>query len=366
MAAFLICHLVKPLHIGNKSFCCSIKFISSVSQKTMSNSHKPKKHHFVPECYLKNFKTGANLYTLDVRKVQKGYREKVKSNHPGKICYYEDYYKIKDEHVDSQFKLHEYEELFVETSVLKRLENKYSDLQKKIEVEHELCISEAVEISDLIIQLKIRNPYWFEHILEPRKKEWIEFAMDEIINEMQEENRFSSIPQEAKKKLCDEFKESIMNDPNYAKKIQLYSLIERERSSDRNNKSYRAAMLKGKWVLLISPPLGPYFITTDNPGFSIRENDPKVYNTAFTAGYAYHFPLSPQFCLLITDFLDEPKLYSSKDKKSISTLKIDGNRVLQINNCSIQLINRLAIGSQEWYLEEIGKLNSPNYPESNI
>jgi len=38
----------------------------------MTKQQVPKKHHFVPECYLKRFMLGGKLVTLDIRKVQKG------------------------------------------------------------------------------------------------------------------------------------------------------------------------------------------------------------------------------------------------------------------------------------------------------
>lgn len=38
------------------------------------NEQKAKKHHFVPECYLKNFVVDKDLFTLDIKKLQKDIR----------------------------------------------------------------------------------------------------------------------------------------------------------------------------------------------------------------------------------------------------------------------------------------------------
>lgn len=293
-------------------------FVNSSEEylRTMDKTQKPKKHHFVPECYLKNFMTDKDLYTLDLSKVLKGYKAQPKSSQPGMICYYEDYYKIEAEFADNQFKLNDYDELFIETEVLRKLEGKYNSLYQKITSSNKLSFTEAVDLSDFIIQIKVRNPYWLEHTLKMHKDEWIDNSMDNIFNSsFLKEERFARIPEEIQRLVYDHVRESNKADPDYAKKIQLYGLIQRYSENDERNELFREAIIKSEWLLLVSPLYGPYFITSDNPGFSISQNDNLIYNTRFIKGFAFHFPLSARFCLLITDALVDNNAYVKKNIK---------------------------------------------------
>ncbi len=97
----------------------------------MNKSHYPKKHHFVPQVYLRNFTDGAKLYVLDVGKVQKGYREAPIQKSTSQICYFENYYRINSELGNSQFRLDAYDALYIELQVFKQLENRYPKNSRK-------------------------------------------------------------------------------------------------------------------------------------------------------------------------------------------------------------------------------------------
>ncbi|MBD0360687.1 MAG: DUF4238 domain-containing protein, partial [Nitrososphaeraceae archaeon] len=308
----------------------------------MKNSQKAKRHHFVPECYLKNFIVDKNLYTLDIYKVQKGYNVRPKPSQPAMICYYEDFYKIGPDFADKLFKLNQYDELFIETDVLRKLEGKYGSLYQKITSLNELSFTEAVSVSDFIIQMKLRNPYHLQRYLEEHKDEYIDTIMNSIYEKsFMKEDHFAHIPKEIQKFVYDDVRESSKADVSYAKKIQLYGLIQRYSENDERNNIFREAIIKSEWLLLVSPSNGPYFITSDNPGFSINPHDNLINNTRFREGFAFYFPLSPRFCLLITDILFDDNAYVKKQSKAILKMNVDGNSVIEVNDKSIQCINKL-------------------------
>ncbi|CAN5576220.1 hypothetical protein BH10BAC2_BH10BAC2_10240 [soil metagenome] len=320
----------------------------------------PKKHHFVPECYLKNFIVNRYLYSLDIRKVEKGYNAHPKKCQAGMICYYEDYYKIQSQLVDTQFKLNEYADLFIETEVLHKLEQEYTRLFRNITTYNKLSFKDAVSLSDFIIQLKLRNPYWLENTIESHKDEWIDTAIDNIYEEtFMKLERFNHIPEEIQKKVYDYIRAHSKSDSNYSKKIQLSGLIRRYSENDDRNNIFREAIIKSKWILLISPLNGPYFVTSDNPGFSTTHVDDRIYNTRFSNDYIFHFPLSPRFCLMITDISIENDTYDKKMNKNILRLNVDSDIIIEINNRSLQCINKLIIASEKSYLEKIAALNKP-------
>ena len=180
---------------------------------------KPKRHHFVPKCYLKNFIVDRKLYALNIKDVQKGYTAQPELKSPGQICYFEDYYRITNELGDNQFKLQEFEDLFIETSVLRSLEGHYGCLYKKLTVLNRLSFEEAVSLSDFIIQLKLRNPYWREKTLEKNKNEWIDNIIEIIYQENFEiTNRFPNIPDWIQKIIYSAVREASKADTNYSKK----------------------------------------------------------------------------------------------------------------------------------------------------
>jgi len=132
----------------------------------MKKEQRTKKQHFVPETYLRNFINTANeLYTLDFLKVKKSWNECPKRNSPGGICYIVDYYTILDHFPDNYLNLKEDNPLFIEDTVLTKLENGYPEIFLEIVKSTEIKRDMARDLSDFIINLKLRNPYWFERVI---------------------------------------------------------------------------------------------------------------------------------------------------------------------------------------------------------
>lgn len=313
---------------------------------------KPKKHHYVPECYLDNFLREGKFFTLDIRKVLKGFNEFPRDSNPSKICYFEDYYKIEEGVFDQNV----FNELFVELEVLKNLEDKYLGLYQKVITENQLSLDDSILIANFIVQLKLRNPYWYNNQQTKIKKEVIDSA---TLESFEFEGRFDSIPKELKQFALDLLLEKISNNPKFDKMFQLRTLIRRYKEQEELNNGVIKAMVNCKWNILCAPDYGPFFITTDNPGISLGI-DKLFYNTRFTGGFTFYLPLSPKYCLCITDYEKDNVLLERKPFKQVEKLNINQETVFGINDSLIQRVNKLLIAADKSYLSAIRSLNSPN------
>jgi hypothetical protein len=322
----------------------------------MKTQQKPKKHHFVPECYLKNFLNKNMLYTLNLSNLKKGYSNCIKEANPSMICYLEDYYKIENEILINRFNLDNQDTLFVETTVLTSLEQEYPKLYQKIINSGELNYEEAVDFSEFIVQIKLRNPYYLENSISKNKIEWLNSSMEDIYTEITNDPKFFNINDELKELAFRIVKEDNLNEIGSDKKLQLSSLLRRHFKDVNEEDKIRDAIIKNQWILLCAPENGPYFITTDNPGFSITDFDDKIYNSRFKDGFLFHFPLSPKFCLLISD-IEKGENQNDGEQKIIDHVNVDAIGVIKINDCSIQRTNKLLIASDDWYLIQIEKNN---------
>jgi hypothetical protein len=311
----------------------------------------PKKHHFVPECYLKNFIRNSDLFTLDVSKLKEGIPEIVRRAQPGGICYIEHYYTIPEASNNAMFKLEGLGALFVESTVLTALERKYGKtLYTKLSSKIALSVDEGNDLVDFILQLKFRNPFHFDHM-----KENMHGTIEEVMSEIAEKAfkpgaRFSHLPRDLRESIVDDVKKEAIDNPLFSKQMQLSRFVEEYKDPGKRS-MLRNALLGASWFLLGSPPDGPYFITSDNPGFATAP-DGLNYNTKFADGFAFYFPVSPVLCLLITDLKGPLKNFDN-----IIQQQIDAHTVIGINNRAIQRVNKLLIGADSWYLNQIIVMN---------
>jgi hypothetical protein len=322
---------------------------------------KPKKHHFVPECYLRNFLVDRQFFILDTVKLKKGMNEYPKPSLPAKICYFEDYYKIQPEFKSNTFPLGNLDELFIESKVLKNLEDKFPALYLLVTEQQSLTLQDAIDLADFIIQLKLRNPFWLNNVIEKKKDEWIDAILSDISSVAKKNPRFAKIADEKKQQLIDMVRERNKTDPNFSKQLLLFSLFQRYNSDegdDERNRKIRETMIDCSWKLLVAPANGPYFITSDNPGFSLDTNK-IVYNTRFIDYFEFYFPLSPTYCLFLTSTDKDDCFKNQTPTKKVKKLNVEFDRVIVANDKTIQIVSKLLVSSQSWYLSEIVKRNKP-------
>jgi hypothetical protein len=330
----------------------------------MSKSQPPKKHHFVPQCYLKNFTQQNQIYALDVRKVQKGYKELPIQKHTAQICYFNNYYTIDAELGNSQFRLESYDALYIEVQVFSRLENRYGKLFEKITADVVLTLQDAIDLADFFIQLKLRNPYWLKETLEKKKDSFIDSAMDGLETDKFYNNpKFQHMPLELKQAVADWVRSENKTNIKFSKQMQLFSLIQRNLNQESRNEKFRLALIDCKWMIYEAPESGPFFITSDNPGYSLKGNDGLTYNTNFIDPFMFFFPISFKYCLVI-DSEQKDFAYSYKNQyKHYKSGEISADLVISINNSSMQCMNNLLIAVDDWYLSQIATINNPKLNE---
>lgn len=191
--------------------------------------------------------------------------------------------------------------MFVETKVLSAMEDNYGKFLYPALVSRQGAINrvDAIAIADFIIQLKLRNPYWLKEMLE-LKDQMIDQAMEQVMSRLQnmQEPKFDHIPDNLREFIADQVRMQNKSNPNFSKMMQLHSLIERNSTDPERNKTLRSAILNSDWKIFIAPPDGAKFITSDNPGFAVCQ-DNMIYNTRFSDGFMFYLPLSPDHCLII-------------------------------------------------------------------
>jgi hypothetical protein len=245
----------------------------------------------------------------------------------------------------------------VESTVLHEAENKYQSALQRLLSSHTISMTDAILLSDFLLQLKIRNPYWLKEIIAKQKDQWIETALEEIYREGLNSARFARLPDEIKRAVLIAVKEAHQANQTFAKQMQLYGLIMRSAGHGERNEKFRTATIDCKWELFTVPENGPFFITSDNPGFGIK-TDGLIYNSNFSDDFVYYLPLTKRYCLAINGF-EKDYIYTNKQTdKSIFPVSVNYDQIIKINNYAMQRNYRLLLASDSWYLSQIAELNA--------
>lgn len=323
-----------------------------------NNPNPPARHHFVPRCYLTKFMDGDHLFILDLLNVLNGLKERPKESHPNKICLDENFYKIKSEHQHTNFKLEEYDGLYVESTVLHEVENKYNNAFERLISGGALPMETAVYFSDFMIQMKIRNPYWLNNVIAKNKDKWIDDCIQQLILEDKGkiDSIFNRLPEEWQKFAVELVRSEQKGNKTFEKQMQLFGLIQRSGGDNERNEKYRDVIVNSKWQLWIAPENGPFFITSDNPGFA-RDIFGQTYNSYFTGESVFYIPMAPQYCLVIDGINRDNSYKDQRAEKEVQTLTVTAVQVISLNNYVYKNINKLLIGYDKVYLSQIVELN---------
>lgn len=296
-------------------------------------------HHFVPQCYLNNFRSSENgpLFVLNIENVKRGYKTKVKPFYPKAICYQENFYSIKRGLILSREKR---PANYIENEVNGYYENNLPSLISKIIKSPIISLEEATLFSDLIIHLKVRNPYQLLLNEKNKFKRVNDVAANNYVR-LREEYLNKGYPEEIFDLLFNETVSNLFNNINLVEDFQIESLIQKFENPDYRNRIFRNAILSSSWTLLEINEKDIFFITTDNPGVAI-DNERMIHNTKFTNGYQYYFPLSPNYVLMLSDL---PKKKNDSEKILIDRVKVESYTIQKINELFSQVSNKLLISN---------------------
>jgi hypothetical protein len=260
------------------------------------------KQHYVPRCYLNGFSDeNSFLYAANLKLIEKGYDAKPKQKNISSLCILDDYYNLLKKYNSKTFRFNHYEELYVESNILGKSETKYKEIRDRLISGINVKNEDFDYFANFIIQLKLRNIYWYENVLKKKSKQWITESMTDTLDKMQEKGLYNHIPKGIKQLIINDTKLQNITDEDFPKKMQLHSLIERQDLNNPHNMLIRTALLSASWTIWELPETSShFFITSDNPGYSIgTSGEPE--NTKFKDKFTFYLPLASRHCLVISD-----------------------------------------------------------------
>jgi hypothetical protein len=303
----------------------------------MKSSNKPKNHHFVPQVYLKNFVAADinKLYAFEKNLLNRPNSGKVRTYPTSQVCYAENLYLISDDNMMKNFQVDD--PLIVETKSLKYYEDRFGDIVNKLASSNEwLTLGEADIFIRTLLQMKIRNPTFFNH--ENALKGPIEvnnrIKKDILDNKELWEERLASegLTIELAFKQLDD----AVNRPNFRENLVRINLSRTERADGVLTEI--TGLLKNKMWYIHETTINDMFITSDNPGYCVNENG-QLANTNFIEDFRFVFPITPYKTLII--------LKEDEDSVVPPFKKI---HYRQSNSEHVQEINRATMGGSLEYI----------------
>ncbi len=309
----------------------------------------PKKHHYVPEVYLKRFalNNAGDLYILakDTK-----YNSRAKKRNVSQICYEENRYTINNDEIMRKMGIDD--PVIIEKKAFEYEEKELSRLFDKIDYFEKFTKSEFDSLIRILVNLKHRNPSFSINlnnininnrgiglIINKVKCKAIPLLKELGFNEYQSNVLLNNRANIAFAKF---------NDPDYKLNIYRQSLYQHEPVSE----ELIQQLISWEPYVFVTNYECP-FITSDNPGFTMNYRD-KIFNTNFDNIQAFVFPISPKSVL----FLIKSHKKCCDIFKKFFYNNIDLITVKKINKAIADMANEIIIGHSKEQLELIGKLIS--------
>lgn len=302
----------------------------------------PQKQHYVPEVYLKHFTKKGIFFSAKPKSIN--YKFPLKK-YPGQVCYLKDFYNLTNH--EKQIDYIEKKAFNYESEKLNLLFSNFKNRTPILTPEHHS------EIIDIYLSLKHRNPY-FRRFLK-------EFNVESILNKQIEElkekkNIIEKLSQKPFEQLMAEIKFSILSDTELPDWNHKNAIVQHSEGLNIPINEAKEKLLLFQLTILEPLNAEDYFITSDNPGFSVLE-DVKIYNTNFGNFDVVGFPINSKQLLTFykrKDLLDK--------SPHVQYLKIPTTSVFIINECSaINSIEYIFCENRE-YLDKFTKQYQSIHP----
>lgn len=257
--------------------------------------------HYVPRVYLKQFENSRKmLYTLPNSAHKHSPRAKEVSR--SQIGYLPNFYTIHNAH--SLWRLGLTDKDAIEKEFNARVENRFEKLiAKLLSPSQMLSLEHAEEVLLMLLSLKQRNPVFRQAFQNPELiLKMFNRRFDEVFKHR---STFEEILKREGRMNFDGFVEygrnyihQIAHDPNTPQNIHTEGIVKLHQQEESVAKEVASALLGCEWFIFETTPQRP-FITSDNPGFCIDNNE-QVHNLNFADSAGFIFPLTPRQILLIT------------------------------------------------------------------
>lgn len=290
--------------------------------------NEPRKHHFVPEVYLKRFAINKSGDFFSLRVKTDYNNSKIKRVNKSQVCYEFDKYTFQTDKIISSNNLDDPN--FIEKNRFTYENNELETLFNKIDYSEKLFVSEVRQLFQILLNIKRRNPVLSNEFLKPSSYHNL---LDVNIKRLENDLLKAGMPKDQTKSIITKARaEMIKNLQDEDYKLDLYrnNLLNFNNEMDKHDKPLINRILSWGIVVYQTDYNNP-FITSDNPGYTLR-NFREVLNLNFNYSDGFAFPISPRSLLYFSKYIpsNQSGLY-----KTIAYTKATTDLVLLFNNGTV-------------------------------
>lgn len=326
------------------------------------------KQHFLPQCYLREFTNSeGKLHTLDLNLFRFGRKVFDNTRYPMEVCRSKDFYTIDSNLTKDSTELMHADPYFLENK-FGEYEGKYPKLIAKLKREQSYLHQEDASLLMLIVlDFKLRNPFYRDRVFEKGKQQVIEKAHDELRRKVGQLNDdfIRRVADQSRAEMMmdiDALQLKHMADKNFAERSHLASLIRRKKDEDGLYRSFCNHLLRFEWLLLRS---NQSFITTDNPGFSLDKNN-NVQNTNFGDDFSYFLPLTPSLCFAVSSQGVDRSFRVGAGKKQLTIVNADIEMIRVINESHGHYFTQHVFANTSELINQIADQINAKYYQVNV
>lgn len=329
----------------------SKNIINLIIKSLMMKSQNPKKHHYVPESYLKKFCFDDSGFLFSLKVKSQYSPEPIKRINKSAICYQPNLYKISSQKALERLGIpdayHLEKSLFdYENSTLEEIIN---DLDQR----KNLTFSRSQELVRILLNLKQRNISMKKQMFQDQV---FDPLIDKQIRRIEIYFKTKAISEGFPIEKVDEFIlylrkqiEMYKEDKNFRADLFSESLYRWSKRDYKQSQKIEADLVHSKFSVLFTEKEN--FIVSDNPGYNIHEND-QFHNSNINGSIGFVFTLSPKTTIVIS-----PNLRQSFTPiiKKINYVPVNKRLVEEMNLATAINCNERIFSKEKESLEEVKK-----------
>lgn len=299
------------------------------------------KHHYVPKVYLKQFSKDflGHFYAAGPKPL---YLKTVNPRHAEQVCYIHDFYTLNERTLsalgidDAKFletKAFDYEKRLL-PRIFSKLNHKNVYLNKSY---HDRFI-------DIYLSFKQRNAYYRNIFMNHD----LNAMTDREIEKMKPAKKWiEEVSGQNYDHFMGKIKHQIISDNELPGELHKRTLIETAIGQNSAINDAKRLLLKMSFYVLEPLNNSDFFITSDNPGFSLLGK--KVFNTNFGRFDSVGFPINSKQLVFLTGISSQSHL---EIHKKINFAKIGTKEVHLLNCCTVFNANEHVFCESKKYLTE--------------